>query len=197
MKVAAIILAAGGSTRFDRAKQLAEYHGESLVRRALAAAHQAGCSPVVVVAGEDAGAIEAHLHGLPHVLIRNQQWRDGIGASIRAGVKHLLADEAQLEALVILACDQPRVDAQTLGCLVDLQRTTGKAIAACAYAGTVGVPALFDRSCFPALLALEGDHGAKALILARPNDLVTFEFPSGAIDIDTSADYERLIVTGV
>lgn len=194
-KFGAIVLAAGGSTRFGRSKQLALFRGEALVRRALAAANQAGCRPVVVVAGEETEAIEAQLHGLPHVTVQNRQWREGIASSIRAGIQPLLADNAQLGAFFILACDQPLVDAQTLRCLIDLQQTTGKEIAACAYAGTIGVPALFDRSCFPALVALVGDQGAKALILQRANEVATLDFPSGAMDIDTSADYKRLTTT--
>jgi molybdenum cofactor cytidylyltransferase len=73
-----------------------------------------------------------------------------------------------------------------------LRLTSDKPIIASAYAETLGIPALFDRSCFPDLLGLKGDSGAKKIILARPHDVVSFDFPGGAIDIDTAADYKKL-----
>jgi molybdenum cofactor cytidylyltransferase len=73
-----------------------------------------------------------------------------------------------------------------------LRLTSGKPIIASAYAETIGIPALFDRSCFPDLLRLKGDSGAKGIILAQPHDVASFDFPSGEIDIDTPADYEKL-----
>jgi molybdenum cofactor cytidylyltransferase len=73
-----------------------------------------------------------------------------------------------------------------------LRLTSGKPIVASAYATTLGIPALFDRSCFPDLLRLKEDSGAKKIILARPHDVVSFDFPAGAIDIDTAADYKKL-----
>ena len=191
--IGAVILAAGASSRFGRSKQIAVYLGEPLVRRVLVAAVQAGSSPIAVVAGEGAGAIGSHLSGLPYDLVLNERWHEGIASSVRAGVQHLIARTEKLKAIVILACDQPFVDAHTVRQLIDLHQESGKAIAACGYGGTVGIPAVFACSRFHALLELEGDHGAKALIIAQPDDLATLDFPDGAIDIDTPADYQRLI----
>jgi molybdenum cofactor cytidylyltransferase len=73
-----------------------------------------------------------------------------------------------------------------------LRLASGKPIVASAYTSTFGIPAVFDRSCFPDLLRLEEDSGAKRIILARPDDVVSFDFPAGEIDIDTAADYEKL-----
>jgi molybdenum cofactor cytidylyltransferase len=75
---------------------------------------------------------------------------------------------------------------------MQLRLATGKPIVASAYSTTLGIPALFDRSCFPDLLRLKEDSGAKKIILARPHDVVSFDFPAGAIDIDTAADYKKL-----
>jgi molybdenum cofactor cytidylyltransferase len=97
-----------------------------------------------------------------------------------------------LEAVVLLTCDQPFANGAVLTQLIQLRLTTGKPIIASAYAGTLGIPALFDASCFPDLLRLKGDGGAKAIILARPHDVMPFDFPAGQIDVDTAADYEKL-----
>jgi molybdenum cofactor cytidylyltransferase len=74
--------------------------------------------------------------------------------------------------------------------MIQLRLTSHKPIIASAYNETIGIPALFDRSCFPDLLQLKGDSGAKGIILARPHDVVSFDFPAGGID--TAADYEKL-----
>jgi molybdenum cofactor cytidylyltransferase len=97
-----------------------------------------------------------------------------------------------LDAAVLVACDQPFVNAAVFTQLMQLRLATGKPIIASAYAETLGIPALFDRSCFPDLLRLNGDSGAKGIILARPHDVASFDFPAGEIDIDTAADYEKL-----
>lgn len=193
--VGAIILAAGGSGRFGRPKQLLAFRGESLVRRAARCATEA-CGPrVVVVAGDTRTLIEAELRESAASVVENPNWRSGLGTSIRCGLQHLIASTPELDAVVLLACDQPFVDTRTIAALVAEQATSGKAIVASSYANTLGIPALFDRSCFEALRTLPDDSGAKALIESRRADVAEVEFEQGAIDIDTPADFERLTRT--
>jgi molybdenum cofactor cytidylyltransferase len=190
--VGAVILAAGGSRRFGRPKQLLVFQGESLVRRAVRAATEASTAAVVVVAGDTRPLLEAELRGSSASVVENPEWSRGLGTSIRCGLRNLIKAAPELDAVVVLACDQPFVDAQTIAALVAEQERSGKAIVASGYANTLGIPALFDRSCFEALLALPDDSGAKALIESRPNDVASIEFEKGAIDIDTPADFDRL-----
>jgi molybdenum cofactor cytidylyltransferase len=190
--VGAVILAAGGSRRFGRPKQLLVFRGESLVRRAVRAATEASTAGVVVVAGDTRSLLEAELRGSSASVVENPEWSRGLGTSIRCGLRSLITTAPELDAVVLLACDQPFVDAHTIAALVAEQERSGKAIVASGYANTVGIPALFDRSCFEALLALPDDSGAKALIESRLNDVSSVEFEKGAIDIDTPADFERL-----
>ena len=98
-----------------------------------------------------------------------------------------------IDAVVLLTCDQPLVDGAHIAKLIAKHATTGKAIVASAYANTLGVPALFDRTCFEALLTLPHDSGAKSLITARAGDVTEVAFEKAAIDIDTPEDFERLI----
>jgi molybdenum cofactor cytidylyltransferase len=190
--VGAIVLAAGGSVRFGQAKQLLSWQGESLVRRALRSASEGGCTRVTVVAGETRDRIENELRGTAAVIVENPEWRRGLGTSIRCGLRHLLSSPPELDSVVLLACDQPFVDAKVIQSLIAQRENSRKPIVACSYAGTLGVPALFDRACFEALLALADDSGAKALIEARPADVAQIEFEQGALDIDTPADFERI-----
>ncbi|MDQ3413795.1 MAG: nucleotidyltransferase family protein, partial [Verrucomicrobiota bacterium] len=76
--------------------------------------------------------------------------------------------------------------------LIARQEETGQPMAASGYSGTHGVPALFSRSCYERLLALDDETGAKALLLGRPGEVASVLFEAGAIDIDTPADLEFL-----
>jgi molybdenum cofactor cytidylyltransferase len=192
MRVGAVVLAAGGSTRFGKPKQFALFQGETFVRRIVRAAIEAGCAPVVVVTGEDSAQITSELTRFTVTIAMNPGWSSGVGSSIRVGVQRAMDLVADLEASLLLSCDQPFVTATVLAQLIQLRLTSGKPIVASAYAMTLGIPALFDRSFFPDLLRLKEDSGAKKIILARPHDVVSFDFPAGAIDIDTVADYKKL-----
>jgi molybdenum cofactor cytidylyltransferase len=188
----AIILAAGGSRRFGRPKQLLAFQGESLVRRSVRAATEAGIASVAVVTAESTDAIKGELSETSAAVVENGDWQRGLGTSIRCGLRHLRASVPDLEAVVIIACDQPFVEASTVAALIAEQKRSGKPIVASRYAETLGIPALFDRSCFEALLALPDDSGAKTLIESRPDEVAQIKFEQGAIDIDTPADFERL-----
>jgi molybdenum cofactor cytidylyltransferase len=192
MSVAAVVLAAGGSTRFGKPKQFALFQGETFINRIVAAAMEAGCAPVVVVTGDDSAQITSELTRFTVTIAMNAEWQSGLGSSIVVGIRHAMNLAPDLEAAVLLTCDQPFVNAAVLTQLIELRLTSGKPIIASAYAETLGIPALFDRSCFPDLLRLKGDSGAKGIILARPRDVASFDFHAGEIDIDTAADYEKL-----
>jgi molybdenum cofactor cytidylyltransferase len=191
--IGAVILAAGESSRFGRPKQLLQFRGRSLVRRVADAAGEAGCEPIAVVTGSEAEKIRAELRGARLKIFENQNWRAGIGGSIRLGVQGLIDIQPKLKAIVLLVCDQPLVDAGAVRQLIALREKTSKAIVASGYSATLGVPALFDRSCFQELLALDNATGAKTVILSNRERVAEFPFPKGRIDIDTLEDYEKLV----
>lgn len=191
-KVGAVVLAAGGSTRLGRPKQLLPFRGETLLYRTVDGAVAAGCAPVVAVVGAESESIELDLGGTTAQLVRNLEWPKGIGTSIRAGIREALKLDSEMSAIVLLVCDQPFVSAQTITALRAKHTETRRPIVASRYAGTLGVPALFDRSCFDALLALPDRCGAKSLILSRRDQVAEYAFPEGVIDIDTATDYEKL-----
>ena len=189
--VAALILAAGESSRFGKPKQLVQFGGKSLLRRIVDEAKDADCAPVLVVAGSDKEKVAAELRGVNARVVENENWESGIGSSIRAGM-YALDLEQNVDAVVLLVCDQPMVDANAIEQLIALQKQTAKPIVASSYAGTLGVPALFDRSCFTELIALDDTSGAKAIILRDQSRVAEFLFPEGEIDIDTPSDYSKL-----
>lgn len=188
----AVILAAGKSSRLGQPKQLLQFQGQTLVRRVVDAARQAGCSPIVVVIGSDKDKVARELKGTSAIIVENEKWNDGMGTSIRSGVQRLIDIARNPGAIVLLVCDQPHVDSQAIKHLIALGAKTKKAIVASSYAGTIGVPALFDRSCAKELLALDDGSGAKPIIFSNPNRVAEFPFPEGEIDIDIAADNDRL-----
>ena len=191
--IAAVILAAGESSRLGRPKQLIQFRGKSLVRRIVDAADEAGCSPIAVVIGSDGKKMAPELKRTSAAIVENENWRNGIGTSIRAGMQSLIEHGQDLNAVMLLVCDQPLVETELIRQLIACYGETGKTIVASSYSGTLGVPALFDRSHFEELVTLPDDSGAKSIIISRRERVVEFPFPQGNIDIDTLADYERLI----
>src|SRR5438552_16557921 len=103
--IGAVILAAGESSRFGRPKQVIEFRGKTLLHRAVDAASEAGCAPIAVVLGSNREEVARELTQTNVVPIENQNWRSGIGSSIRAGVRGLIDNNSQLEAIALLGCD--------------------------------------------------------------------------------------------
>ena len=161
------------------------------MRRAVRIA-AARCTPIVVVVGESGNAIQNELRDTSAIIVENVEWQRGLGTSIRRGLQSVIELSPAADAVILLACDQPLVEASTIVALTAEQEKTRKPIVASSYAGTLGIPALFDRSCFEGLVALPDDSGAKSLIAERPDDIAAIAFEDGAIDIDTPADFNRL-----
>ena len=191
--IAAVILAAGESSRLGQPKQLIQFRGKTLVRRMVDAASEAGCRPILVVLGSNklVQGISSELKKTGATIVANPNWKCGIGTSIRAGIQNLLEIAPEVEATVLLTCDQLFVDRAVIDGLITLHHQTRKPIVAASYAGTLGVPALFDRSRLPELLGLDDSAGAKSIILSNRDQVAEFPFPEGGIDIDTAEDRER------
>jgi molybdenum cofactor cytidylyltransferase len=191
--VALLLLAAGGSTRMGRPKQLLDYHGRPLLRHSVERALGSRCRPVIVVLGSDADACAAVLHGLPVETVVNEDWMQGMGSSIRAGIAAVQARAPAAPAVVIALCDQPLISSAFLDQLVRTQIEQQAAMVAASYDDRPGVPALFAQSLFPRLALLDVQAGAKALLQAAGSELVTIPAPQAAMDVDTPEDYARLL----
>lgn len=185
---AAIILAAGESGRLGQPKQNLLFNGQTLLERTVHAAQRSRCKPVIVVTGAHADKITPPFSSK---VLYNENWREGMASSIRAGIEEISGNES-ISNVIILLCDQPFVSAELLDSMIGKQAETGKPIVACAYNGTTGVPVLFDRSIFAKLLSLQGDEGAKKILKAHAGEIAAINFEQGGIDIDTPGDYEKL-----
>lgn len=175
-------------------KQLLRYQGVSLVRRAAAAALGSRCSCVRVVVGAEAEAVARELRDLPVEIVENPRWRDGLASSIAAGLAACAGggEEEVPDGVLVMVADQPRLGADVLDALIDAFSGEPHAIAAARYAGSVGTPALFGRDHLEALRQLAGDRGARSLLERHREHVRAVDFPAGAIDVDTPADWARL-----
>jgi molybdenum cofactor cytidylyltransferase len=179
MSIAAVVLAAGASSRLGEPKQLVMLGGETLLERAVRVAREAECFPVVVVLGASARSIQAGCELGDAVLVVNEDWTEGMGSSVRAGVGAL----TDVDGCVVLTCDMPAVTAAHLRELV----TSGD-VTASAYVGRRGVPAYFPAGSFASLMELHGDAGARELLRsARSVELI-----GGELDVDTMTDLESV-----
>jgi CTP:molybdopterin cytidylyltransferase MocA len=193
MTVAAIILAAGGSSRLGQPKQLLEYRGETLLDRAIRIAQEAGASPVLAVLGANFERVRASIKPYASIPVHNQRWRQGIASSIDEGLRALHVCAPEVTGALLMSCDQPRLTAEHLRALIDaFSAQAAPAIAASLYAGVHGVPAVFPRETFADLRALRGDKGAQSLIAQAPCPVVAIEFTGGEVDIDSPEDLAQL-----
>jgi molybdenum cofactor cytidylyltransferase len=190
--VGAVILAAGPSTRMGMPKQLLQFGGETMLRRAASVALEAGCRPVVVVTGAHAARSREALCGLDVREAENPQWESGISSSVRVGIEAVVAVNPEAVAVVLMLCDQPFMTRDIITGLVRAHRETNCSIVASRYGGSYGVPALFGKAHFAGLTTLEGAAGAKQVIQKHLPKVHLLPFPEGEIDVDTPDDFARL-----
>lgn len=171
-KVAAIILAAGQSSRFrtksDLATKLvAEYRGEKLVRRVAETALASNARPVVVVTGHARDEVEAAMAGLPVSLIHNAGYASGMAGSLQTGIHAL--PMGSTGALVMLA-DMPGISPATCDLLIaEFDKSPAKTEAIVpVWQGKPGNPVLMASAMFASVAALKGDQGARRLLTNNP-----------------------------
>lgn len=186
-KIGGLLLAAGGSRRMGEPKQLLEFQGKTLLRRAAESLVEAGFKPVVVILGAEVERSKAEVENLTVSFAVNDEWKGGMSSSIRVGLENLILLEPDIDAVMITLCDQPFVTAEKLDLFIEEFKRNKVAIIAAKYNEAFGVPALFSRAMFGELAKLEGDKGARDLI-RQTDSIISIDLPEAAFDIDTRAD---------
>jgi molybdenum cofactor cytidylyltransferase len=162
-RIAAIVLAAGRSTRMGGPnKLLAEIARRPLVRIAAEEALASRAKPVIVVTGHQRDHVEQVLAGLPVRLVHNPDFAQGLGTSLAAGIAAVPADA---DGAIVCLGDMPQVDAALVDRLVAaFDPDRGALVVVPTFEGKRGNPVLWSRRFFPDLTAIEGDVGARHLI---------------------------------
>src|SRR5215211_8619664 len=190
-RVLGLVLAAGGSTRMGRPKQLAELAGRPLLAHVLAALDEAPVDRVVVALGGAAGEVLERVElGRAEPLVV-EGWAAGMG-HVLASVLASAADD--WAAVVVLLGDQPLVSGRAVARVVEAWRSGAGPVVAATYGGRPGHPKLFDRRLLPDLLGLGGDAGARDLVAAHPEWVHRVEVGDlgSDADVDVEADLERV-----
>jgi molybdenum cofactor cytidylyltransferase len=193
MDIGIIVLAAGSSSRMGRSKQLLEIDGQPLLCRSVHHALAAKPKHIVVVLGANEKPHRGVIEKLPVQIVANFYWKTGMGGSIKTGLSYLLQSGAQLDAVMLMVCDQPALTSAHLQKLIQKFSEKKKAIIASHYSDSAGVPVLFGRSFFSNLLLLGDEHGAKKIIQQFPDQVATVDFPEGSFDLDTEEDYQNYL----
>ena len=187
--VSGLVLAAGGSSRLGRPKQLLPYGGATLLDAVLATARACAFDQLLVALGGSAEEVRdgVDLRGADVVL--NPGFGRGCSSSIAAAMGSL---DPGCDVLVLLLGDQPGVTPRTVGRL--LAGRGDAPLAVCRYGDGRGHPFAFGRTVFGELGELHGDKAVWKLLDRRPADVVEVDVPGPVpLDVDTWADYEAVL----
>lgn len=189
-QVPVVLLAAGAGERYGSIKQLASINGEPMLLRVVHRLLGVG-APVIVVTGAHAAEVEAALAGLPVRIERHPGWAEGMGSSLAAGARRVIADFPDATGVLICLADQPLLDIELLRRMLARHGTAAGSILTTTQRGVDGPPALFPCDCFGTLASWSGAHGARALLEREAHRVNRFP-ASGMVDVDTPADLERV-----
>ena len=194
MTAVGLVLAAGAGRRMGGPKALVRLtdDGPTLVETAVARVVEGGCERAVVVVGACAEQVAALVEGTGAEVVRADDWDEGMGASLRAGLAHLGVGDDDL-ALVTLV-DLPDVTADVIGRVVTTALRDGRsALVRAAYDGVPGHPVAIGRDHWAAVLTTaRGDRGARDHLRATPHRLVECGDLATGRDLDTTGDLDDL-----
>ena len=187
-KVAGVILAAGGSSRFGEIKQLLPWKNKNIINTVVETAALAGLDPILVVLGANAGLIQASLDNETVQVVNNPDWDKGQSTSLKAGVT---AIRQTVDGVLFLLCDQPHLTVNLVDAVVEEGLRSGKVVTPIIDDRRAN-PVYFPASCFPLFDTLEGDAGGRQIIPACPHTTLPWLDDWMARDIDTPEDYWAL-----
>lgn len=192
MSTAAVVLAAGGSRRLGRTKQLEPWGESTLLEHVVRRAQEFPVDEVWVVIGHDSERILETTDLGDAYVVENLEWEEGIASSLRVGLDALTRLSRCDQALIVIG-DQPDVPVATVAELLESHAKAGRPVTIPKYRYSWGNPVVVDRSLWARLMSLEGDEGARRLWQAHPEWVNEVWFPEAAPrDVDTEADVDEL-----
>lgn len=181
----AILLAAGGSSRLGRPKQLELIDGQPLVVRQARLLLDLPADCVVVVTGAVEEQVRQALTGLPVECVHHADWSRGMGRSIARGIE---AMPERVRGALLLLCDQWRIEHADLEKLLEAWWPAPQKAIVSIWDGVSGPPVIFPRALFQRLLRLQGDSGARHLLQRYAGGLEKVAIANAAFDLDQPGD---------
>lgn len=188
--VAGVVLAAGGSLRLGKPKQLLTWEGQSFISRVIKNGLGAGLWPLIVVTGADSDQIRAEIEDFRVDIVHNPDWESGQSTSMKAG---LAALSEKPQAAMFLLSDQPQIGPNLIRQLIETWYEERKPITAPQINGQRGNPVLFARETFEALNEVSGDKGGRVIFDQFEATWLTWVDSRVTLDVDGGTDYQRLI----
>ena len=192
--IAAIVLAAGRSTRMGAANKLvADIDGKPMVRRVVEAALASQARPVLVVTGHQADDVRAALAGLDVAFVTNPNYATGLSSSLKAGIRAL---SKEVDGALVMLGDMPRIEGAHLHAMIAaFASKAGSVIVVPMHEGRRGNPVLWPAALFGEMLALQGDVGARRLMAKHASQVREIDLGTDAVlmDVDTPDALARLL----
>jgi len=189
--IAAIVLAAGTSSRMGESKQTLLLSGKPMLEKVLGIYRRAGVGAIIVVLGARAEEIRGRVNLEKETVVLNRLYRNGMSGSLRLGLR---AAEGKADAVIVALADQPFLSPDTIDSMIEVYTRTKAPIVVPVYHGVRGHPVLFDKSVFPEIKRIRGDRGAKSVVERHRDGLkeVPVEDRGVLVDIDTPSDYSKV-----
>ena len=190
-KIAAIILAAGASTRMKgRIKQVLPWGNSTLLAHSITELQQAKVAKIYVVLGANYDLIAPKLPKGNQLVIYNENWSLGLGSTISKGVETLMKSDENFDAVLIALADQPLFDTEFYHELIQKFNSTKATVVSTNYGSKKGVPAIFGKYHFNSLVKLDSDFGAAEII--KTSEHTSIDGFHKTTDIDTWEEYQIL-----
>jgi molybdenum cofactor cytidylyltransferase len=190
--ISAILLAAGESRRMGRSKQLLPWHGKTLLQHSLESIINSAVDETILVLGHEADRIGKSLPAFPVKIVINPYYKQGMASSLRRG---LLAMDPGSEAFLVLLADQPGIGPEIINTLIRTFRQAAprRGIVRPVYRGRPGHPVLIGTQYLEETLQLQGDVGARRILMNHPGDILEIAVDQDAVlkDIDTPEEYQK------
>lgn len=189
--VAAIVLAAGTSSRMGANKLLLPLDGHPLVWHAVTTVCASSADAVLVVLGNQADAVAAALPEGRYRRVDNHRFAEGLSTSLQAGLDALAPD---IDGALMLLADMPRTSLATLEAMLAAARETPERIIAANHGGRPAPPVYWPRAWFAELRAIRGDEGGRSLLTRSVETvrLVAMTRADETLDVDAPEDYQRI-----
>lgn len=194
-RVAALVLAAGSSSRMGSNKLLADLNGSPMIAQTVKRIAASSVDRITVVTGHESEKISGALDGLKVNLVHNSYYADGLATSLRAGVAVL---QNSCDAILVCLGDMPLIDPRDIDRMIAaFSPAEQRSIVVPVHGHSYGNPVLWGAEHFSALLTCEGDRGARALLENHKDDVVEISVDSQGVVLDADTPEALALIRSI